>query len=88
MAKWRAEVQLDDKVLTMYTEAEHYSAAYIKIMAKLPSRCARGDCKDGIITLVQDTEQALGSHEGQEVGENDQKSSKKSIKINILDTID
>jgi hypothetical protein len=58
MAKWRAQVLLNDKISTMYTEAEHYSAAYVKILCKLPSRCARGDCKEGIISLVQDAEEA------------------------------
>ena len=58
MAKWRALVRLGDEMSTMYTEAKSYSAAYVQIIGKLPSRCARGDCKDGIIRLVQDTEEA------------------------------
>lgn len=88
MAKWRAQVKLGDDITTMYTEAEHYSAAYVKIMTKLPSRCARTGCKDGIIALVQDDEQALGPYGKLLVGENDRKSSKKSVKINISDTSD
>ena len=64
MAKWRALVRLGDKLSTMYTEAESYSAAYIRIIGKLPSRCARGDCEDGIIRLVQDAEEASEPSEG------------------------
>ena len=86
MAKWRAQVRLGDDIVTMYTEAEHYSAAYIKIITLLPSRCCRGDCNEGIISLVQDDEAASGPCDDQNDGEIGQKSSKKSIKINIFDT--
>lgn len=84
MAKWKATVLLNDDVLTMHTECEYYATAYVNILAKLPSRCSRGDCKEGIIDLVKVESEEIEPQIIRPAGEND----KKSVKINILEPED
>ena len=88
MANWKATVQLDGKILTMYTECEYYGTAYVNILAKLPSRCSRGDCQDGIIDLVKCDEMPPESQNIDTRSQNGQIGLKKSVKINILEPED
>ena len=60
MNKWIATCTLDGGKTTFSVEVEAntYSAAYIKALTQLPSRCSRMDTNDGILDLTMVPEEA------------------------------
>lgn len=51
--KWIATCTLDEgnSTFPIIVEANTYGAAYVKVLCKLPARCALGSCADGILNL-------------------------------------
>ena len=84
--KWLATCTIDngESTFPVVVNAETKGAAYVKVMCQLPSRCARGDTNDGIISLEPYT-----SEKSPEISPKiPNNGPKKSVKINILDTSD